>query len=230
MAIIGRELTLPDNKTFAPTQVAPDETAPFQPITFMNVGVPQRIEPKNVVAFYVAYPQKLQNSSYLVEAVVNPTSFTESMSSEYSKRPVIGLSHEVLQYSRTSNREIKMELWVSYTVLIQRFSAQEKISPLQYRNRFHAMLVPAGPRMCPPVVVLYWPFADLGFKGVATSIEIEYTQFSQMGDPLEYTITAAFTEIPDRLIQSPYVKTKGIGYASLSSHEKIIAAMRGGKR
>lgn len=213
----------------AATQSNAIDTPPYKPIPVVNLGMPQRIEPQNVVTFYVAYNQAESKNNYYVQAMVNPTSFTESLNAEYSRRPVIGLSHEVLQFSRTINREISMELWVSYSVLIQRFREQDKISPLMYRNRFHAMLVPGGPRLSPPAVVVYWPFADLGFKGVATSISIDYTQFSAMGDPLEYTISATFVEVPDRLIISPMVRGQGIGYASLASHEKIMAARRGGR-
>ena len=112
----------------AATQSSAIDTPPYKPIPLINLGMPQRIEPQNVVTFYVAYNKAESKNNYYVQAMVNPTSFTESLNAEYSRRPVIGLSHEVLQFSRTINREISMELWVSYSVLIQRFREQDKIS------------------------------------------------------------------------------------------------------
>jgi hypothetical protein len=154
-------------------------------------------------------------------ALVNPTTFEESFSPQYAKRPVLGLSHEIVQYIRTNSREISMELWFSYQVLVQRGQAMRPeggpirdIDPVGYRNIFASMAVPAGPGLAPPLVDVLWPHAHLYFRGVVSSLSFRYEMFSSRGHPLQYTISVTFLEVARDLMPSTAVAAFGMGYAA----------------
>lgn len=161
------------------------------------------------------------------QAIVNPTTLSESISPQYSLRPVLGLSHEIVQYIRTAARTISMELYCSYHILqIRRHGGAFNDSLdtlLLWRNFFESLVVPSRAGLAPPLVAFHWPGADLHFKGVVSSLSIEYQRFAHNGTPIEFTIDLDFIEVADRLMTTDKVWKHGIGmkaYGGQSPFEK----------
>jgi hypothetical protein len=169
-----------------------------------------------LIYFELLYPTPYAQYNRKVIALVNPDSFSESIEPVYSKRPVIGLSHEILQYIRTASRSIQLELFVSWHIMQQKGYIDISVNPLQWRNRFEAMTLPAGPYYGPPTVRVEWPDAYLDFIGVCTGLDIEYKKFSVTGAPLDYTMKVSFVEVngASGLMTSPAAYRRGIGRRS----------------
>lgn len=163
---------------------------------------------------YPVGPEVEDDTPVEQHALVNPTSFSESWEPQYSKRGVLGLSHEIIQYIRTSSRIISMDLWISWQVFIQKNwvpkEAQEK-GALYYRDFFAALTVPCGRRLTPPLVNVDWPRAALSFTGVVESLSFDYERFSAEGEPLEYTIKLKFLEVLSGLMTYSRVFQSGFG-------------------
>jgi hypothetical protein len=176
-----------------------------------------RIQDKYLITFYSKWipgPEPAAPLS-IQRALVNPTSFTESVKAEYSKRPVLGLSHEVLQYIRTTARTITMQLWVSYHLYVQRkWGGADRQAVLRFRNFFESLIVPTGLGLAPPYVYVDWPGAELHFKGVLESLDIEYQRFAFDGTPMELSLSVTFCEIADDLMTSESVMENGLGMPS----------------
>ncbi len=169
-----------------------------------------RISQQNIAYLVARYPRGVAKD-FSTNVLVNPETFSESVEPQYSRRPVLGLSHEVIQYIRTASREISMQLWVSWDVYIQRKMITSGAHPVAFRDFMVSLCVPAGARLSPPLVELHWPGANLGFMGVVSSLNIEYTRFSSRGDPIEYTVDVTFLEVAAALMTSPYVGLFGLG-------------------
>lgn len=139
----------------------------------------------------------------------------ESVSPQYSRRPVLGLSHDVVQYVRTDSREISMELWCSYHVVMRNIPSLTNDQALhrliKHRNFFESLTVPSGPRQAPPLAHVNWPEANLYFQGVVTGMNIEYTQFAHSGAPMEFFIDVSFLESSRGLMTHDRVKQTGWG-------------------
>jgi len=175
-----------------------------------------RVTAKNLVLFRVRNASKTGKGAGTkgmgLHALANPGSFRESVAPQYARRPVLGLSHEVVQYIRTGSREISMELFVSYHLFLAKGWNSKSIKPLQYRNFFEGLTVPAGERRAPPRVEVTWPKAGLAFVGVVTQLDIEYQRFNRDGYPLEYTLDISFVEVARRLRVTDKVMQEGMGY------------------
>jgi len=146
-----------------------------------------------------------------LHALANPESFSERVGAEYSRRAVLGLSHEVAQYIRTRSREISMTLAIYYQLFVQKGWNSNIIDPLQYRDFFAGLLVPSAERRAPSRVQVLWPGQWLNFIGVVTSADFEYTRFDEFGYPLDYTINISLLETPSKLMTSNAVMQYGIG-------------------
>lgn len=144
-------------------------------------------------------------------ALVNPTTFSESVKAEYSKRPVLGLSHEVLQYIRTTARTLTMQLWASLHIFMMKGITNDRLAVLRFRNFFESLIVPTGLGLAPPYVYVDWPGADLHFKGVLESLDLEYQRFARDGTPIEINLSVAFCEVADDLMTTPRVMDTGLG-------------------
>lgn len=169
-----------------------------------------RISQENLAYLVARYPRGV-SEDFRTNVVVNPESFSESIEPQYSRRPVLGLSHEVLQYIRTASRELSMQFWVSWDVYIQRKLATQDMHPVAFRDFVASLCVPAGARLSPPLVEVHWPGANLDFMGVVSSLGIEYTRFSSRGDPIEYTVDVSFVEVARALMTSSHVNSFGLG-------------------
>jgi hypothetical protein len=173
----------------------------------------QRIAEYDIAYLVARYPRGT-SADFRTNVVVNPESFSESVEPQYSRRPVLGLSHEVIQYIRTASREISMQFWVSWDVYIQKKLAHHDMHPTDFRNFMQSLCVPVRARLAPPLVEVHWPGANLGFTGVVDSLSIEYTRFSSKGDPIDYTIDVTFVEVARALMVTNPVFFFGMGRRS----------------
>jgi len=178
-----------------------------------------RIARSDLVLFRLRNAKRIGSVREL-HALLNPESFRESVAPQYARRPVIGLSQEIVQYTRTAAREISMELWVAYGIFIAKGWESDKINPLQYRNFFQSLTVPTGPRRSPPRVEIIWPNASLAFIGVVTQLDITYERFNRSGYPLEYKLALTFLETATQLRVTPKVMAQGLGYNAQTGKTK----------
>lgn len=199
----------------------PDGKKQGADVQFLQQMVPSAVEdgtwlarPEGLVLFRLPKPLGQLRSVY---ALANPDGFSEEMEPQYSKRPVLGLSQEIVQYIRTASRTISMDLWVSWELFVAKGWVESAIAPLLYRNFFMALTVPASVRKAPPQVEVRWPMANLNFVGVVTSLRVQYERFSHMGDPLDYMLSVSFVEVANRLMTSPRVLVAGPGYKAFTS-------------
>lgn len=180
-----------------------------------------RMQNDDRLVLFRANPEGGIDDSLEQHALVNPTTFGESWEPQYAKRGPLGSSQEVMQYIRTASRTITMDLWISWQIFIQMGIAGPEKGPLAYRDFFSALTVPCGRRLAPPVVDVIWPRTNaegkwfggdvLSFSGVVESLSFEYERFSNMGEPLEYTIKVKFLEVLSGLMTYSRVLANGFG-------------------
>lgn len=174
-----------------------------------------RIAYKDHVVFRRKLPWE-RRWGYLYYAIANPETFSSSVTSNYVKQAVLGLSHEVTQWTATASRTIDMDLWCSFHVL-QRLLGN-KVKPkvlLDYRNFFESLMVPSRAGLPPPLVAMSWPGADLYFIGVIEDLAIEYQRFSITGAPIEFTLSLSMLEVPAALMTSGQVHKHGLGHKTV---------------
>lgn len=152
-----------------------------------------------------------------IQTLVNPTTITESVDPQYSKRPVLGLSHEVVQYIRTPSRTLSFQLWISHHVYQQRGWIGKNIDPLHMKQFWQGMSVPFSAGLPPPLVKISMPGLSLNFAGVVDSLSINYEQLSIKGDPLIYTVDISMIEAPEKgLMTTDKVFSYSMGPDSLN--------------
>jgi contractile injection system tube protein len=136
--------------------------------------------------------------------VANPTELAETISVNWNRLAVPGLSHQVLQFSSTGNRQLAgVELY------LDRFlAAEDPQAPdiLQFRSFLLALTVPqkaeaAAAPAAPPRVLFVWPQL-LAMECVIESIELRYQRFAVDSSVLVYTATVTFEEILDIRVTS----------------------------
>ena len=134
-----------------------------------------------------------------VECLFNPTQLTERIQVNYSRLPVLGLSHQVLQYQSTGNRVVPgVEFYLDRFVAESEPSGQDILA---FRSFIRSLTVPPTGtetvvRTTPPRVLLLWPEV-LTLEAVVTDVEFQYRQFGTDGRLLVYTATVGFEEILD---------------------------------
>lgn len=133
-----------------------------------------------------------------VDCLFNPTQLIERVQVNWNRLAVPGLSHQVLQYQGTGNRELS-----AVEFYLDRLFAQAQpgdVDVLAFRRFLRALTVPAvGSELAyaaPARVLLLWP-GVLSVEAVVTSVEFQYRQFGADGGVLVYTATVGFEEIRD---------------------------------
>ena len=139
-----------------------------------------------------------------LECLFNPTQISEKVQVNWTRLAVPGLSHQVLQYQSTSNRQLAgVEFYLD-----KLFAAAQPGDPdiLDFRDFLHALTVP--PRAtetvlatAPPRLLFLWPRV-LTIETVVTDLEFQYRQFGTDGAALVYTATVTFEEIHDVRVTS----------------------------
>ena len=139
-----------------------------------------------------------------MECLFNPTQLIEKVQVNYSRLAVPGLSHQVLQFQSTGNRQL-----AGVEFYLDRFFASEQPGDpdiLVFRAFLRALTVPPGgtegvPATAPPRVLFVWPEV-LTVEAVVTDVEFQYRQVAVDGTVLVYAATVTFEEILDVRVTS----------------------------
>lgn len=140
-------------------------------------------------------------TSESLSVLFNPTELVERVSVNYSRLGVLGLSHQLLQYQHTSNRQLpSVEFYFD-----KLFAAEAPGDPDidDFRSFLRALTVPpASAEMTPPPrALVLWPNV-LTIETVLTDLEFHYKSFGPHGHALVYTATCTFEEILDVRVTS----------------------------
>lgn len=145
------------------------------------------------------------------ECQFNPTQLVERVGVNWNRLDVPGLSHQVLQYKSTSNRQLP-----SVEFYLDRFAARaagDQDDLLDFRRFLLAFTVPtrnaAGvASAAPPRMQFIWP-GVLGMTCVVTGIEFTYTQFASDASVSVYTARVELEEIRDVRVTSEQLRKDG---------------------
>jgi hypothetical protein len=139
-----------------------------------------------------------------MECLFNPTQLTERLQVNWSHLAVPGLSHQVLQFQGTSNRQL-----AGVDFYLDRFFARQQPSQvdiLQFRGFLRALTVPPKGTegvfaTAPPRVLFIWPNV-VTVECVVASVDFQYRQLAIDGAILVYTASVTFEEILDTRVTS----------------------------
>ena len=129
-----------------------------------------------------------------IECLFNPTQLTEKVKINWNRLAVPGLSHQVLQYQSTGNRQVAgVEFYVDKS-----FAAKQPGNPdiLRFRAFLRALSVPSAEMLAPSRALIIWPKV-LTVETVLTELEFQYRQFRVDASVLVYTAVCGFEEIRD---------------------------------
>jgi len=144
-----------------------------------------------------------------MECLFNPTHITEKVQVNWNRLAVPGLSHQVLQYQSTGNRQLSgVEFYLD-----RFFASKQPGSPeiLAFRGFVRALTVPpAGTEgvadTAPPRTLIVWPKV-LTVETVVTDVEFQYRQLASDNTVLVYTATVGFEEILDVRVTSEALRS-----------------------
>lgn len=139
-----------------------------------------------------------------MECLFNPTQLTEKLQVNWNHLVVPGLSHQVLQFQSTSNRQL-----AGVEFYLDRFFAATlpgDVNILEFRAFLRALTVPpAGAATvagtAPPRVLFLWP-GVVTIECVVASVEFQYKQLAVDSSVLVYTANVTFEEILDTRVTS----------------------------
>ena len=136
-----------------------------------------------------------------LECLFNPTHVTEKLQVNWNRLAVPGLSHQVLQFQSTANRQLS-----GVEFYLDRFFAAEQpgdVNILDFRAFLRALTVPPEgvAATAPPRVLLIWP-SVVTVECVVASVEFQYKQLAVDGLVLVYTASVSFEEILDTRVTS----------------------------
>lgn len=134
-----------------------------------------------------------------IDCLFNPTQFSEKVQVNWNRVTVPGLSHQLLQFQSTGNRQLS-----GVEFYLDRFFATEQVANpdiLAFRGFLRALTVPPKgtegvPATAPPRTLFIWPNV-LTMETVLTDLEFQYKQFAADGTVMVYTATVTFEEILD---------------------------------
>lgn len=138
-----------------------------------------------------------------MKCLFNPTQLTEKVRVNWNRLDVPGLSHQVLQYQSTGNRQIPgVEFYLDRI-----FAAKQPGSPdiLAFRSFLRALTVPPAGALAPPRTLVIWPKV-LTIETVLTDLDFQYRQFAADASVLVYTATCSFEAIHDVRITAEQLK------------------------
>jgi hypothetical protein len=139
-----------------------------------------------------------------MQCLFNPTQLSEKLQVNWNRLVVPGLSHQVLQFQGTSNRQL-----AGVEFYLDRFFAAEQpgdVNILEFRAFLRALTVPPQgnegvPATAPPRVLFIWPRV-VTVECVVASVEFQYRQLAIDGSVLVYTASVTFEEILDTRVTS----------------------------
>ncbi|ACY13291.1 hypothetical protein [Haliangium ochraceum] len=134
-----------------------------------------------------------------IECLFNPTQLSEKVHVHWNRLVVPGLSHHVLQFQSTGNRQFASVEFYADRV----FAREQPDAPdiLEFRAFLRALTVPpAGTGgvvdTAPPRVLVLWP-GVVTVEAVVTSVQFQYRQLALDGGVLVYAASVSFEEILD---------------------------------
>ena len=145
-----------------------------------------------------------------IDCLFNPTELSEKLSVNWNRLVIPGLSHQVLQFQATGNRQLSnVEFYLD-----RFFAAEQPGSPeiLEFRAFIRALTVPpAGtegvPATAPPRALFIWP-DTVTVECVISSVEFLYKRLAVDGTVLVYTATVTFEEILDTRVTSEELRAE----------------------
>jgi len=145
-----------------------------------------------------------------IECLFNPTQLVEKVKVNWNRLTVPGLSHRVLQYQSTGNRELSsVEFYLD-----RAFAAEQPgdLDIMEFRAFLRALTVPpAAPEgmagTAPPRTLFIWP-GVLTVEAVLTAVHFQYRQFGVDGRALVYAANVTFEEILDVRVTSESLREK----------------------
>lgn len=156
-----------------------------------------------------------QENSEVFSVLLNPTKLKETIQVEWSRLPVVGLDHEVIQYSRTKSLNIPMSFYFSaFEQARQRMSINEdpenilknaigngsipysklKGQSTDFVNFLRSLCFPTRADLRPPIVKVIWPNV-VSFLAVVDNVSFEYLKFDQTLAPITYQADVNFLEV-----------------------------------
>lgn len=129
-----------------------------------------------------------------MECLFNPTQLSEKLQVNWNRLNVPGLSHQVLQYQSTGNRQLSgVEFYLD-----RFFAKRQPGSPdiLDFRSFLRSLSVPDSEFSSPPRTLVVWPRV-LTLETVVTDLEFQYRQFASDASVLVYTATVGFEAVVD---------------------------------
>ncbi len=127
------------------------------------------------------------------EVQFNPADLRESVSVNYTRHAVPGLSHQPLQYTGTGNRQIPGVVFWCDAVLEAERPTDGGI--IDFRRFLMALTVPGEGKTRPPRVLFVWP-GVLTVEAVVVSIEFAYARIGPEAVQA-YSATVTFEEVLD---------------------------------
>ena len=156
----------------------------------------------------------LENREEVV-AQFNPPNLDESVSVSYARLPILGMSHQAMQYQYTDNYKTTIELfWCSIHDNLRGGSGPQPDGPFsiisshkESRNKLLSWCYPkkdAGSIAggAPPRLLFVWP-GQISFTCIITQLTFKTTHWDVQGNPVQWSSSVAIEEIRDaRLSQS----------------------------
>lgn len=144
-----------------------------------------------------------------LEMQYNPTEPEEELGTNFGRQPILGMSHEQLQFSNTKNLVVTMAL---------NFDALTQVGDDRYdiegaRNFLHSLHYPSRGATdvrsgAPPRTLLVWP--DLyALRVHIISLRIKFTRFAATGGPTAFTANVTWENVRDSRLYSDDVRQKG---------------------
>lgn len=139
-------------------------------------------------------------SGEAIECRFNPSELVEKVAVNWNRLSVPGLSHQVLQFQSTGNRELcGVEFYLDRTL-------PGAPNLLNFQAFLRALTVPPAAtegvaQTAPPRCLFLWP-GVMTIETVLTSVEFSNQRFAVDGSPLVVTATATFEEILDLRVTS----------------------------
>jgi len=142
-------------------------------------------------------------SAETFEFEFNPPEFTESISANYARHNVLGLSHQILQYLNTNNNKITLDIYLSGVAPfldasrgLDRPETMEAAYDISRGKNFLQSLVyptksPYGGWRAPPELLFVWPKV-VRMLCVATNVSFTHQKFSSK-DLRTLSMTATIT-------------------------------------
>lgn len=141
------------------------------------------------------------------DAQFNPEELEESISVNWTRITIPGMSHQVLQYSNTNNVEFSMDFYSTA------FTEPNRIKIVDFRNFLESLCYASDQASsigggAPPRLLVVWPNV-LSMTAVIDSIDFKYKMFDADLNLKRMVASVKFIEIRDTRITSEEVRLNG---------------------